>query len=126
VYPEKGFGHDGRGEYEDRIDYGMMCGYWKKQGKSDLGEVFLLTHAYGVCGEPLLSLEANNILEGQLTDNIKLYSGSLPASDLPAMHTMAEFSARAAAGVKALGGADQVKKRIKEYEDSRGNNLLVP
>jgi hypothetical protein len=126
VYPEKGFGHDGRGEYEDRIDYGMMCGYWKKQGKSDLGEVFLLTHAYGVCGEPLLSLQANNILEGQLTDNIKLYSGSLPASDLPAMHTMAEFSTRAAAGVKALGGADQVKKRIKEYEDSRGNNLLVP
>jgi len=43
VYPEKGFGHDGRGAYEDRIDYGMMCGYWKKQGKSDLGELFLLT-----------------------------------------------------------------------------------
>ena len=39
---------------------------------------------------------------------------------------MAEFSARAAAGVKALGGADQVDKRIKAYEASRGGNLMVP
>ena len=126
VFPEKGFGHDGRGEYEDRIDYGMMCGYWKKQGKSDLGELFLLTHAYALCGEPLLSLQANNVLEAQLTDNIKLDIGGLAASDFAAPHTMAEFSARAAAGVKALGGPDQVDKRIKAYEDSRGGNLMVP
>jgi hypothetical protein len=126
VFPEKGFGHDGRGAYEDRIDYGMMCGYWKKQGKSDLGELFLLTHAYAVCGEPLLTLQANNVLEAQLTDNIKGDIGGLPASDYAAPHTMAEFSARAAAGLKALGGAGQLKALMKKYDDSRGNNLMVP
>ena len=119
VFPEKGFGHDGRGAYEDRIDYGKACGYWKKQGKSNLGELYLLTHAYTICGEPLLSLSVSGVVEAQLTDNIKGDIGSLPASDFTAPHTMAE-------GFDTRGGPDQVKKRIKEYEDSRGNNLMVP
>ncbi len=126
VFPGQGQGKVTRGQYEDRQEFGFLCGAWKKKGQSNLGELYLLAHDYALCGEPLLSMLAGERLEGQLTSNIKLFSGDMPAADLPPIPTMAEFNARAALGLKALGGAAQLDQKVKAYEASRGGNLLVP
>ncbi|MGA2439957.1 MAG: hypothetical protein ABSH08_03295 [Tepidisphaeraceae bacterium] len=125
VFPNKGFGHDSRGVYEDRLDYGMMIGIWNKKGTSDLSQIDQLTHDYELGGESLLSLWCHHSLEAQLASNIKVWQGDFTAAEVPELRPLKDYNDRAAACVQDLGGADKVDKLLKQWSADRGKNLLV-
>ena len=125
VYPEKGYGHNSRGQYEDRLDYGYCIGAWKKKGSSDLSSLYVQEYDYDLCSNYLMFLQGNSSLEVQFTGDIQTYCGSLAKSDIPAIRPMADFVARANAGLKAVGGAGKLTKLASDYENSRGGNLRV-
>ena len=126
VIPGRGYGQPSRGEYEDRTDYGMMCGYWKKQGTSDLPELFLLSHDYALCGDPLLQLACRRgSINAQLTSNINAYKGDFADNDLPLLRPVIDYVERADAALKTLGGPEKFQLLSKEAKANQGKNLLL-
>jgi hypothetical protein len=126
VFPGKGFGHDSAAPDEDRDELGMMSGYWRGMGQAHLDEMLDWSQDYTLCGAPLLELAANQIVSAQLDIDFKQYRANLRENELPRMPTMAEYEARAATGLKAVGGAARYQRLKKETEDRRGADLLKP
>ncbi len=125
VLPNKGQGVPSRGNYEDRLDYGMMSGQWKKRGTSDLPSILQLNNDYALCGEGLLDLAARGSLEAQLAVNFTTWKGDYTDAEVPQLHTIKEYADRAAAGIKALGGADKFQRMARDRDAHRGQNVLA-
>ncbi len=128
VMPGKGFGLKTRGEYEDRIDYGLVMGRWKRKGNSALDAFHTLCLDYALCGKNLLLTynKGTGTLEKQLKENFKAWRGDFTDEELPTtIPSFAELNARAAAAIKALGGIEKTRQFIKEMQVKPGNNLMV-
>ena len=123
VFPNKGFGRNGAGAYENRADYGMMIGCWKSRGGSHLDSLFRLEQDYALCGQTLMMLSCKNVLAGQLASNIKAWQGGLSGRELPKMHSVKDFDERAKAWLKAAGGCQKFQDLMKQWKDNRGKNL---
>ncbi|MGA2497648.1 MAG: hypothetical protein ABSH20_07890 [Tepidisphaeraceae bacterium] len=125
VLPNKGQGVPSRGNYEDRLDYGMMSGQWKKKGTSDLPSILQLNNDYVLCGEGLLDLAARGSLEAQLAANFQVWKGGFTDAEVPQLRPIKDYADRAAAGLKAIGGGDKFEKIAKDRDAHRGQNLLA-
>jgi hypothetical protein len=125
VYPEQGFGVTSMGAYEYRRDYGKMSGYWQKSGNSSLPDLMRIEQHYQLGGQFLLNLYCLNILAPQLTSDFNLHQGSFPPNQLPPLHSIAEYQARAAACVQALGGCQSYSQAYAAWQSSRGSNLMI-
>ena len=126
VYPGQGVGHDSARPNENRYDYGYTDGQWKGTGKAHLDQMYEWAQDYTLCGAPLLDLAAKKVVTGQLQADEPGWHGTLKAADLPKMPSMDEFEKRAAAGLKAVGGAARLAQLEKQAESQRGGNLLKP
>jgi len=124
VYPGRGFGASSRGIYEDRLDYGMMSGYWRSEGDSKLHLLMRMDQHFRIGGEYILHLACNEILPAQLAADIASYRGGLPADQLPPMHSVEEYAARAKAIVEALGGCAAFREAFEKWKAGRGANLM--
>ena len=83
VKPGEGYGLGTRGEYEDRYDFGMGIGYWTKKGASQLDSIYQIVYEGQLCGSNMVRMAANQIIEAQLTSNIKAYMGDVDPETLP-------------------------------------------
>ena len=122
--PGKGLCQATRGDYEDRIDFGMIIGRWKKKGNSRLDFLYDACRDYALCGDPFLRLGTFNDPEGALVPNLKEWKGDFTDAELPLVPSVKDQIARATAGIKTLGGPEKFRKLCDAYEKSRGQNLL--
>ena len=109
---------------EDRETYGMMCGRWEKKGTSNLSDLIIWEHDYALCGEPLLHLLQNQVVEAQLGIDFKTDLGGFSDREIH-FHLIKDYADRAAAGMKALGGVTKYDRMEKAAEKARGGNLWV-
>jgi hypothetical protein len=121
VHPDKG-----ARENEDRLDYGWFCGQWNRKGKSNLSMYCEMTFDYDLCSGTLLDWYLRNNVEGGFAATTKQFRGDYTDEELPRLHSLKEYQARAEACVKALGGPEKVQKLLDDYEKTRGRNLLGP
>jgi hypothetical protein len=124
VLPGKGYGQHSRGDYEDRLDYGMLCGRWEKKGNSDLSQLHELAHEDALYAGPFLQLAAKHVVEAQLASNIQASRGDFADGELLMLRPIRDYVKRAESGLKAVGGPEALDKRSKAWERSRGSNLL--
>ena len=124
VLPGRAPGLGTRGSYEDRVDFGWMCGQWNHKGSSDIGEIQLLNHNYALGGAPLLQLAASHVVVAQLTSNLQQWMGGFSADELPQVRPVQEYAARAETIVKLLGGPAQLKHLIAQAKANMGQDLL--
>jgi len=127
VVPEKGFGHNSRGKYEDRFDYGWMIGYFKKKGSSKLDLLFDIVLDANLCSYTLLERQAKHPgLDGSLVGRIKQYLGDFTEDEVPLLKSAKEQSDRAATALKAIGGPEKFAVLLEQLKAARGQNLLPP
>jgi hypothetical protein len=108
------------------LDYGWFCGQWNRKGKSNLSMYYQMIFDYDLCSGTLLDQYLRNNVEGYFADTIKQFRGDYSDQELPHLHSFKEYQARAEAGIKALGGAEKVRKLLDGYEKTRGKDLLGP
>jgi hypothetical protein len=126
VFPEKGYGHTSRHQSEDRFDYGMMSGHWQKKGTSQLDTIFQFIHDSAMCSGPLLQSAARRTNpKVPLLGNLKNWKGDFTDEELPLLLSNEEYFSRAAACLKAIGGADKLPDLIAQAKANRGKNLMV-
>jgi len=107
------------------LDYGWMCGYWKKTGASKLAELYDVCMDYELCGLPWLEYSARHPRAKSFLANLaKLYKGGFANDQLPLAQPIKDESERAAAALKAAGGSEQFLKLAAERKSKLGNNLL--
>ena len=127
VVPEKGFGHTSRHKHEDRQDYGWMCGYWKKEGASNLAELYDVCMDYELCGLPWVEHCAKfPRARSFLASLVKSHKGGFADDELPLALPIKDESERVAAVLKAAGGSEPFLKLAAEHKSKLGSNLLPP
>ncbi len=126
VLPGRGPGVATRGSYEDRADFGWLCGQWERQGASKLDDIYLLNHDYALCGAPLLQMALHNITTAQVRSDLESWRGAFALAALPHVLAPEDYARRAAAAVKALGGSERTARLIEQAKKNMGRDVLPP
>jgi hypothetical protein len=125
VRPGVGFGVPVSSNGYDRYNYGMMAGYWKKEGSSNLAGLARLEQDYELCSKGLLYLFCRQVLNSQLAILLDQYKGGLSPADFPSQYAIAEYSNRAEAAIASLGGCATFAQAVSDWADGRGSDLIV-